>query len=294
MPSNLRHPPSPPASSWLFTVTLAVSVLVHVLLIAAGSVSWVRPIPLPQTTTISVKLAESPQKTPPPTRRLAEQNTVGAGNTPTPGKLASHVPERTVPGTSGQAVHQQEAVTATPQRPPVHERLTAPRVDKQAPALAPAQPSPPAVPITAQALLAQAGQVARQQGDEDTVVRQDETGRTKGVYGITARGVEWARYVDDWRLKVERIGNLNYPEEARREQIFGTLELTVVVNADGTLRSVSVRRSSGHDVLDNAAKNIVRLSAPFAPFPPSLVEKFSALEIVRRWAFTQDSRLASP
>ncbi|EEG08022.1 energy transducer TonB [Pseudogulbenkiania ferrooxidans] len=294
MPRNLRHPPSPPASSWLFTVTLAVSVLVHVLLFAAGHITWIRPIPLPETSTISVKLAQAPQKTPPPTLRLAEQNTVGAGNTPAPGKLASHVPERITPGTAGPARHQQEAVVAAPHPPAANERLTAPTNDKQAPVRTPAPSSPPSPPITAQALLAQASVVARQQGDDDTVNRPDESGRTKGVYGITARGVEWARYVDDWRLKVERIGNLNYPDEARRQQIFGSLELTVVVNADGTLRSVTVRRSSGHDVLDNAAKNIVRLSAPFAPFPPSLAEKYSALEIVRRWAFTQDSRLASP
>lgn len=294
MPHNLRHPPSPPGASWLLPVTLAVSVLVHVLLFTAGSLSWVRPIPLPPNTTISVRLVETPQKAPPHTPRLAEQNTTGAGNTPIPDKLASHLPERSVPAATGQALHSQEAVTATPLAAPRHERLTAPSVDKQAPSVAPAQATPATVPITAQALLAQASVVARQQGDEDTANHPDESGRTKGVFGITARGVEWARYVDDWRLKVERIGNLNYPEEARRQQVFGALELTVVINADGTLRSVSVRRSSGHDVLDNAAKNIVRLSAPFAPFPPSLAEKFSTLEIVRRWAFTQDSRLASP
>lgn len=293
MPRNLRHPPSPPASSWLFSVTLAVSVLVHVLLFAAGSVPWVRPLPLPQASTISVKLAEAPQRTPPPSLRLAEQNTVGAGNTATPGKLASHQPERVAPGTDGQGPHQQQAVTAAPLPPPASQRLTAPASDKQTAAVVPAQPAPPTAPVTAQALLAQASVVSRQLGDEDTVNRTAESGHPKGVFGITARGVEWASYVDDWRLKVERIGNLNYPDEARRQQIFGTLELTVVVNADGTLRSVNVRRSSGHDVLDNAAKNIVRLSAPFAPFPPSLAEKFGALEIVRRWAFTQDSHLAS-
>ncbi|WP_024301167.1 energy transducer TonB [Pseudogulbenkiania sp. MAI-1] len=294
MPHNLRHPPSPPATTWLFTVTLAVSVLVHALLFSLGSLSWIHPLPLPEANTISVRLAETPQKTPPPTQRLAEQSSAGAGNTPEPGKLATHIPERIVPGSDGPAPHEQQAVAAAKLPPPVNERLTAPRVDRQAPAMAPPQPSQPAVPITAQTLLAQASLMARQQGDDDTVNRPDESGRPKGVYGVTARGVEWARYVDDWRLKVERIGNLNYPEEARRQQIFGALELTVVVNADGTLRSVSVRRSSGHDVLDNAAKNIVKLSAPFAPFPPSLAEKFSTLEIVRRWAFTQDSRLASP
>ncbi|MBI3145542.1 MAG: TonB family protein [Pseudogulbenkiania sp.] len=293
MPRNLRHPPTPPASPWLFCVTLAVSVLVHVLLLAVGSVSWVRPIPLPQASTISVRLAETPQSTPPPSLRLAEQNTEGAGNTPAPGMLASHQPERIAPDTDGAGPHPQQAVSAAPLPPPASQRLTAPTVDKQAPAVAPLQPSSPTPPVTAQTLLAQASVVARQQGDEDTVNRPDESGRPKGVFGVTARGVEWASYVDDWRLKVERIGNLNYPDEARRQQIFGSLELTVVVNADGTLRSVSVRRSSGQEVLDNAAKNIVRLSAPFAPFPPSLAEKFGALEIVRRWAFTQDSHLAS-
>jgi TonB family protein len=75
-----------------------------------------------------------------------------------------------------------------------------------------------------------------------------------------------AWYKEEWRKKVERIGNLNYPDEARRQQIYGNLRLMVSINRDGSLYEVLVLESSGQPLLDQAAQRIVRLAAPFAPF----------------------------
>lgn len=92
-------------------------------------------------------------------------------------------------------------------------------------------------------------------------------------------------YLSQWRRRVERTGNLNYPEEARRRQLTGGLRLSVVLNLDGTLKQVQVVRSSGYPLLDDAAVRIVRLAAPF-PAPPSvLTEGVDALEITRNWQF---------
>jgi protein TonB len=106
--------------------------------------------------------------------------------------------------------------------------------------------------------------------------------------GARAQEYSYARYVEDWRTKVERIGNLNYPEAAKRGHIHGALVLTVNVKSDGTLENVDIDRSSGSKVLDAAAIKIVEMSAPFAPFPAEMRKTVDVLGITRVWNFTND------
>ncbi|CAH0253579.1 hypothetical protein SRABI70_03030 [Pseudomonas sp. Bi70] len=101
-----------------------------------------------------------------------------------------------------------------------------------------------------------------------------------------------AWYKDEWRKKVERIGNLNYPDDARRRQIHGSLRLLVSINRDGSLYEVMVLESSGEQVLDQAAMRIVRLAAPYAPFTGDLAD-IDRLEIIRTWRFERGDRLSS-
>lgn len=96
----------------------------------------------------------------------------------------------------------------------------------------------------------------------------------------------YASYMSAWIAKVERIGNMNYPEAARRQGIEGALVLSVDILADGSIDQVRVLRSSGHDILDEAAVRIVRLSAPFAPLPPEVTENVDILTITRTWQFS--------
>ena len=98
---------------------------------------------------------------------------------------------------------------------------------------------------------------------------------------------KYAAYMDSWRAKVERIGNLNYPDEAKRRHLTGNLLLDVALNADGSINEISVRRSSGQKILDDAAIRIVELSAPFAPFPPEIREDLDVLHITRTWKFNE-------
>ncbi|MEK0361267.1 energy transducer TonB [Pseudomonas sp. CBC3] len=102
-----------------------------------------------------------------------------------------------------------------------------------------------------------------------------------------------AWYRDEWRKKVERIGNLNYPDEARRQRIYGSLRMLVVVDRNGTVQELRVLESSGQAVLDEAAMRIVRLAAPFAPFSGELAQKFDQVEIIRTWRFERGDRLSS-
>lgn len=98
---------------------------------------------------------------------------------------------------------------------------------------------------------------------------------------------KYAAYMDAWRAKVESVGNLNYPSEAKRRRLTGNLLLDVALNADGSINQISVRRSSGQKILDDAAIRIVELSAPFAPFPPEIRADLDVLHITRTWKFNE-------
>jgi protein TonB len=94
-----------------------------------------------------------------------------------------------------------------------------------------------------------------------------------------------AWYVRSWVDKVTRVGNSNYPQEARSRGLYGDLRLLVSLRKDGTIKEVSILESSGSTVLDDAAIRIIRLAAPFAPFPEEMREKTDELEIIRTWSF---------
>ncbi len=111
--------------------------------------------------------------------------------------------------------------------------------------------------------------------------------------GARAEEYRFARYVEDWRLKIERVGNLNYPEAARQLKLYGNLLLTVSIRADGSVEGVRVERSSGQKVLDAAAVKIVEMSAPFAPLPPDIRRDTDILHITRTWTFAKGDELRS-
>jgi protein TonB len=106
------------------------------------------------------------------------------------------------------------------------------------------------------------------------------------------REYKYASYMEAWRRKVETIGNLNYPDEARRRDLSGSLILDVALNADGSINNITLRRSSGHRVLDDAAIAIVRLAAPFAEFPDNIRKETDVLHITRTWQFLRGNRLS--
>ena len=112
---------------------------------------------------------------------------------------------------------------------------------------------------------------------------------------IAARTAEFrdAAYMASWQAKIEMIGNLNYPEEARRRNISGNLRLDVAINADGSVNNISVLRSSGHKLLDDAAIRIVRLAAPFGQMPLEMRKETDILHIIRTWQFLDKNGLVT-
>jgi protein TonB len=111
--------------------------------------------------------------------------------------------------------------------------------------------------------------------------------------GARAEEYRFARYVEDWRMKIERIGNLNYPEAAREQRLYGSLILTVSIRNDGTVENIEINRPSGNRILDAAAVHIVELSGPFAPFPPDIRRDTDILNITRMWTFTKGDALVA-
>lgn len=114
--------------------------------------------------------------------------------------------------------------------------------------------------------------------------------RVLRVNSVSTLKTHDAFYVKQWIDKIERVGRMNYPTEALRRNIEGTLKLTVVLLSDGTIRELRVARSSGHQILDDAAINIVRRAGHFPPFTAEMKKQYDRLEITREWQFTKDGK----
>jgi len=149
----------------------------------------------------------------------------------------------------------------------------------------------PDVAVSTSQLIEQTRSVARASTERlSDAVDYPERPRRKFVSANTREHL-YAGYMRSWVSKVERVGNLNYPERARRQNLAGALVLSVDVLEDGSVGRIRVLRSSGHDVLDEAAVRIVRLSAPFAPLPEEIRREVDVLTITRTWQFSSSGVL---
>lgn len=133
-------------------------------------------------------------------------------------------------------------------------------------------------------LLKTAAAIARERSSEQTV---------RNIQGDEATNTEEEYYLKAWLKKIKEVGQLNYPQEAVEKKLYGKLRLYVSIKPDGSVKETRVVRSSGHEVLDEAAKNIVELASPFSAFPPSMRESLDLLEIVREWEFRREALVPS-
>lgn len=220
---------------------------------------------------------------------LAQANLDGGGNTEE--KRRARTPLPPLPK------HQEgDDVERTPRR--VKE------VESQKQRLAAAAPSPlavaptpekevqaePAVAVSGRDLAQSALAMARLEGEIDKELDEYNRRPRKKFIGTRADEYRFAQYVEEWRQKVERVGTLNYPEAARGK-LYGSLLLTVTIRNDGSVSTVEINRTSGHKILDDAARRIVAMASPFAAFPPSIRNDTDVLVITRTWNFTQRDSL---
>jgi len=130
----------------------------------------------------------------------------------------------------------------------------------------------------------------RLQAQIDKRIEEYQKRPRKQFVGANAAEYRFAQYEEDWRIKVERIGTLNYPQEARGK-LYGNLRMTVTIRPDGTVEAIELDRSSGLKALDSAAFKIVRMATPFSPFPPNIRRDTDLLIITRTWFFGQGDKL---
>ena len=235
---------------------------------------------------VNAKTAETPLNP----DALAQVNLAGGGNTDEDRRLKSPLPA----SSKSQTGHEEAALQA---RVADLERQAKSLLSQLEPnGQIQNQPlSAPPTPVQPTLDTSDLNQQAREMANLQARISQqwdDYQKRPKRAFvGANVKEYAFARYVEDWITKVERVGNVNYPEAARRQGIYGSLKLTVSIYANGRIEAVEVDRSSGSKVLDAAAIKIVELAAPYAVFPDDMRKKADILSITRTWTFTRSDQL---
>ena len=142
-------------------------------------------------------------------------------------------------------------------------------------------------------LMQQASEMAKLQARISQQQEEYQRRPRREFIGASAKSYAFASYVEAWISKVERIGNNNYPEAARRQGIYGSLRLTVSIFADGRVEKIEIDKSSGSKMLDQAAVRIVEMAAPYAAFSREMREKADILSITRTWTFTRSDQIVT-
>ncbi|WP_423254367.1 energy transducer TonB [Dyella sp. KRB-257] len=262
--------------------TMLFSLLFHGVLLLGITFEFVKPksgLPTLDVTLVNVANQQAPDKA----DFLAQANNRGGGDrdrAARPSNLFSGPLPKPTPGIAARRV---EASTPAPQ-PPTPQRLVTTRGDSRFSVEATTgKPEVTSDPDDRAAELRREQEIA-QLAAELRHSNEAYAKRPKKKYiSANTREYAYAAYMRGWSDRVERIGNLNYPEQARRLQLHGELLLTVGLDRDGGIHSIEVIKSSGSPLLDAAAKRIVRLAAPFPPIPRG--RGVDELYITRTWQF---------
>lgn len=247
--------------------------------------------------TMEITLAHAPLKAPPKQAKfLAAENQLGAGDQ----RLHPEPIRQFIPPQVEQAL--QRAISEIPAPQQAAREIKKPTVQKllsqsEAPVKIdnskqtiddePAAASEEQKPrLSAEALQQQITQLGEQIRDSQ---KSAEDNKIKFVNSVSTHKVLAAQYEMDWKNKVESTGNRNYPAAARNIKTTQSLTMDVGINADGSLYSVRITRSSGNPALDEAAISIVRMSAPFAELPADLLKELKVLVITRVWKFSDET-----
>ena len=283
-------PATPPDSDRRIKLALGFSVLLHAvaLTIQFGFPHIPRLLhdkPL-EIVLVNAKSKERPREA----QALAQTNLDGGGNTDENRRAKTPLPA----SRQQKEGNQLEATLQRVQELESRQRTLLAQAKSPAPAMAPQNPSevqpekPPEV--SGLDLAANALAMARLQAQIERDLDAYNKRPKKKFIGARVEEYRFAQYVEDWRLKVERIGTLNYPEAARGK-LYGSLVLTVILNAEGNVARIEMDRSSGHRVLDDAARRIVQMASPYAAFPPDIRRDTDELAITRTWYFTRDEQV---
>ncbi|MDR0673198.1 MAG: TonB family protein [Zoogloeaceae bacterium] len=273
-------------------IGIAVSTLIHALVLA---LRFTLPDTAPvRTPTLDVILVNARHSTAPKNAQaLAQANLDGGGNSDQDLRIASPLPPQEAARDGNDLVDTQRGRT-TPQRPDQQQVLTREGggiavSQMQTPQEAPAKAQPVASGEDATDTAAMALQL---EGEIAAKTEAYNKRPRKRQFGARTAEHRFASYIEAWRRKAERIGELNYPPAARGK-LYGNLLMTVAIRRDGTIESIVVNRPSQYAVLNEAAVRIVRMGEPYAVFPPNIASDTDIIEISRTWTFTNDKLTTS-
>lgn len=288
LPVKLSHDP--------IGLALLGAIAIHALLILGVSFDVQRENPPPPERTLDITLV-----TPPPKPQeiekpdfLAQASQQGGGEQVQKKRPSSPLGNPQALKKPRPAPELQRAGAARPEPQKRPQVITQKRSETRQ-AVRPPTPKVEATPKPAlsQLLASTQQEIDRLTAEIDRRHRAASTRQKRKAINASTQEYKYAAYLEAWRKKVERVGNLNYPDEAKRKKLYGTLLLHVAVRADGSIEQIRLVKPSGHKVLDDAAIRIVRLAAPYAPFPPNIREEVDVLDITRTWQFRNGNRLFS-
>ncbi|MBM3340557.1 MAG: energy transducer TonB [Betaproteobacteria bacterium] len=279
-----------------FQIALTGSILVHLLVISLVTFKAPQPASARNDKPLEVILVNAKSKAKPAkAQALAQHNLDGGGNTDAERRAKSPLPALRNDPLANDLAQAQQRVAQLERE--VQRQVMTRQQSRFETAAAPPQPTPQAEPqpnITPKISEADIQRSLNIQRMEAEIAKMwDSYQKRPRRHSIGASAVEYrfARYVEDWRIKVERLGELHYPQAARDQKIYGSLLMTVSIRANGTVENIELRRSSGSKVLDDAARHIVRLGAPYAAFPPDIAKDVDVIDISRTWRFTSTDKL---
>ncbi len=226
---------------------------------------------------------------------LAQHHLDGGGNTDAKQRAKSPLPAITRDTQTTELQLAQKRVETLEQE--TRRLLTKPGAASQV-ASAPDKPAPqpapqPAPALDARDLVQRSLAIARLEAQISRDWNSYQERPRRKFIGARAQEYRFARYVEDWRQKIERVGELNYPQAAREQRIYGSLVATVSIKANGSLERVQIDKSSGNKLLDEATVRIVTLAAPYAAFPGDIARDTDILHITRTWTFTRADQFVS-
>lgn len=294
--ANFRAMPlgiSMPRAEHFIVYALGASIVVHAVLLATRFRPFDPTRIKDRTPPLEVALVNAKSKLKPAVADfLAQSNLDGGGNTDLPRRAKTPLPVLPKANATGEIAVAAQRLDVLEQE--ARELMTRIKGGPAAPAVpTPVEaPEPVALP-SANELMQRTLESMRIEARIAKDIENYQQRPKRRFVGARAEEYKLARYVEDWRAKIERIGNLNYPEAARTLQLYGSLLLTVSIRSDGSVENVEINRSSGQRVLDAAAVKIVEMSAPFAAFPPDIKRDTDVLHITRTWMFTKGDKLTS-
>jgi len=290
MTSIAQPAPIPVSSGDRFSLTVFFALAMHAIIILGVSFNLVDETDLDSLSTMEITLVHNrAEEEPEDADYLAQANQLGGGNVEEKVRDSSPFSNTTPSQEQGiaPASVRDLAPPPIPAKQAQEELMTVDKSRLQEASQPQHDPLPiPPENVTAAQLFERSQEIARLSAKIEEIRKSYAvTPRQTYVRGANAREFRFASYMDAWRTKVERLGNLNYPEEAVRRGISGALLMDVAINPDGSLYSVRVLRTSGHKVLDDAAVRIVKLAAPYPPLSEDILQDTDILHIPRVWQF---------